>query len=47
MGGEDLPLDVLDHPKLGKRYLLLPTEGGTQFCELGDPIRPFGRIDKT
>ena len=42
MGGEDLPLDVLEYPSLGKRYLLLPTDGGTEFYELKDPIKPFG-----
>lgn len=42
MGGEDLPMDVLDYPALGKRYLLLPSETGTQFYELKDPIKPFG-----
>lgn len=46
MGGEDLPLDVVDYPKIGKRYVLVPGEGGTDFYELGEPIRPFGRADK-
>ncbi len=45
MGGEDLPLDVIDYPKLGKRYLLMPGERGTEFYELTDPIRPFGKAD--
>jgi uncharacterized cupin superfamily protein len=45
MGGEDLPLDVVEYPKLGKRYLLVPGDGGTDFFELKDPIRPFGRAD--
>lgn len=43
MGGEDLPLDVLDYPQLGKRYLLMAGDGGVDFFELKDPIRPFGR----
>jgi uncharacterized cupin superfamily protein len=45
MGGEDLPLDVVEYPELGKRYLLMAGEGGTDFFELKDPIRPFGRAD--
>lgn len=42
MGGEDQPLDMLDYPTLDKRYLLLRTTGGTEFYELGAPIKPFG-----
>jgi uncharacterized cupin superfamily protein len=42
MGGEDAPLDVLDYPTLDKRYLLLRTGNGTEFYELGAPIKPFG-----
>jgi len=42
MGGEDQPLDVIEYPHLGKRYLLVGTPEGTEFYELGDPIRPFG-----
>ena len=42
MGGEDKPLDVLDYPSLGKRYLLIGSAGGTEFYELGAPIKPFG-----
>ena len=42
MGGEDKPLDVLDYPTLGKRYLLVGSAGGTEFYELGAPIKPFG-----
>lgn len=42
MGGEDQPLDVLDYPTLDKRYLLLRTAGGTEFYELGAPLKPFG-----
>jgi uncharacterized cupin superfamily protein len=42
MGGEDRPLDVLDYPTLGKRYLLIGTAGGTEFYELGAPVKPFG-----
>jgi uncharacterized cupin superfamily protein len=42
MGGEDQPLDVLDYPTLGKRYLLIRSAGGTEFHELGAPIKPFG-----
>jgi uncharacterized cupin superfamily protein len=46
MGGESLPLDVLDYPTLGKRYLLMPGKDGTQFFELKESSRPFGRADK-
>ena len=45
MGGEDLPLDVVDYPKLGKRYLLMAGEGGVDFFELKEPIRPFERAE--
>ena len=38
MGGENKPLDVLDYPTLGKRYLLIGSAGGTEFYELGAPI---------
>ncbi len=44
MGGEDAPLDVLDYPTLGKRYLLIRGGDGTEFYELGAPIKPFGPI---
>lgn len=40
MGGENQPLDVLDYPTLGKRYLVM----GSEFYELKDPIKPFGRV---
>ncbi len=43
MGGEDHPLDVLDYPKLGKRYLLTRNPDGTEFTELGPVSRPFRR----
>jgi uncharacterized cupin superfamily protein len=46
MGGEDVALDVIDYPKLGKRFLLAPGERGTDFYELGEPIRPFGKADR-
>jgi uncharacterized cupin superfamily protein len=45
MGGEDKPIDVVSFPNDGKRYLLMQTEGGTQFYELGEPIRPFGKAE--
>jgi uncharacterized cupin superfamily protein len=44
MGGENLPMDVLDYPTLGKRFLLLPGEKGVEFYELKDPVVPFGRV---
>ena len=43
MGGESQPLEVIDYPKLGKRYLLMPGQKGVAFYELKDPIVPFGR----
>jgi len=46
MGGESLPLDVIDYPTIGKRYALVAGEKGAEFHELKDPIRPFGRADK-
>ena len=42
MGGEHEPLDVLEYPTLGKRYLLISTPNGTEFYELNDPSKPFG-----
>jgi uncharacterized cupin superfamily protein len=45
MGGEALPLDVLDYPKLGKRFLLLYGQGVPEFYELGAPTKPFGLAD--
>ncbi len=46
MGGESLSMDVIDYPDLGKRYAMVPGKDGTDFYELTDPIRPFGRADK-
>jgi uncharacterized cupin superfamily protein len=46
MGGEGLPLDVLDYPDLGKRYLLVYGGGSPDFYELGEPSKPFGLADK-
>lgn len=43
MGGESLPMDVVEYPHLGKRYLLLNTPAGTEFYELATPAMPFGR----
>ena len=42
MGGENVPLDVIDYPTLGKRYLLRGTDQGTEFYELAAPTSPFG-----
>ncbi|MGH7155212.1 MAG: cupin domain-containing protein, partial [Acetobacteraceae bacterium] len=43
MGGEAVPLDVLDYPTLGKRYLLQYAPGAPpEFYELGQPSKPFG-----
>ncbi len=43
MGGEDKAIDVLTYPKDDKRYLLMQTEKGTEFYELGEPIKPLGQ----
>ena len=43
MGGERHPVDVVEYPHLGKRYALIFTPTGTEFYELGSPVRPFGR----
>jgi uncharacterized cupin superfamily protein len=45
MGGEALPLDVLDYPTLGKRFLLVYGGGPPDFYELGEPSKPFGLAD--
>lgn len=45
MGGEDRPIDVVSYPEHGKRYLIMQTEGGSEFYELGEPIKPFGKAD--
>jgi uncharacterized cupin superfamily protein len=45
MGGEDQPVDVLDYPHLGKRYVLIATPQGTEFYELGTPEKPFGPVE--
>ena len=42
MGGEAVPLDVLDYPNLGKRFLLVYAGGPPDFYELGTPSKPFG-----
>jgi uncharacterized cupin superfamily protein len=41
MGGEAMPLDVLDYPTLGKRFLLVYAGGVPEFYELGQPTKPF------
>jgi len=45
MGGEDKPIDVVSYPNLDKRYLLMQTPNGTEFYELGEPSKPFGKAD--
>lgn len=45
MGGEDKPIDVVTFPEAGKRYLLMQTDKGAQFYELGEPMKPFGAAE--
>jgi uncharacterized cupin superfamily protein len=45
MGGEDKPIDVVSYPEQDKRYLMMQTESGTEFYELGKPIKPFGKAE--
>ena len=45
MGGEAVPLDVLDYPALGKRFLLHYAGGPPDFYELAAPSKPFGLVD--
>jgi uncharacterized cupin superfamily protein len=45
MGGEDKPIDVLAYPHLDKRYLLMRTDKGAEYYELGAPTKPFGKAD--
>ncbi len=45
MGGEAVPLDVLDYPTLGKRFLLVYGGGPPDFYELTAPAKPFGLAD--
>ncbi len=46
MGGEDQPVDVIDYPQLGKRYVLIGTPQGTEFYELGAAEKPFGPVER-
>lgn len=45
MGGEDKPIDVVSYPDLNKRFLLMQTDSGTEFYELGEPTTPYGKAD--
>ena len=46
MGGEAVPLDVLDYPALGKRFLLVRGKGVSEFYELGTPSKPFDLVEQ-
>jgi uncharacterized cupin superfamily protein len=46
MGGENLGKDVIDYPRLGKRYLLMPEGRKTGFFELVGPQFPFRRLEE-
>ncbi|MCL4714930.1 MAG: cupin domain-containing protein [Hyphomonadaceae bacterium] len=45
MGGEDKPIDVVEYPAHAKRYLIMRTEKGPEFYELGEPTRPIRAPD--
>lgn len=45
MGGEDRPIDVVSYPAHDKRYLIVQTDKGAEFYELGEPIKPLGKAD--
>jgi uncharacterized cupin superfamily protein len=45
MGGERRPLEIIDYRRLGRTYLLRGSPKGTEFFELPEPIRPFGRAE--
>ena len=45
MGGEDRPIDVVSYPNDNKRYLIMQTEKGAEFYELGEPIKTFGKAE--
>jgi uncharacterized cupin superfamily protein len=47
MGGEAVPLDVLDYPTLGKRFLLVHGKGVPEFYELGTPSKPFDLVEQS
>jgi GST-like protein len=45
-GGTDVPLDILDYPDLGKRFVLEWDGKRVAFLPLGDAQYPFERIDQ-
>jgi uncharacterized cupin superfamily protein len=45
MGGEDKPIDVVSYPAHDKRYLIMQTDKGAEFYELGEPIKPIAKPD--
>ena len=45
MGGEDRPIDVGEYPHDSKRFLIMQTEHGSEFYELGAPTKPIGKPD--
>ena len=45
MGGEDRPIDVVSYPELEKRFLIMQGDKGTEFYELGEPMKPLGKPD--
>ena len=45
MGGEDKPIDVVSYPNNDKRFLILRSDDGPEFYELGEPTTPIGKPD--
>ena len=35
----------VSYPELEKRFLMMQTDKGTEFYELGEPTRPYGKAD--
>lgn len=45
MGGEDRAIDVVSYPAHDKRFLIMQTDKGAEYYELGEPTKPFGKAD--
>ena len=42
---EDRPIDVVSYPAHDKRFLIMQTDEGAEYYELGEPTTPFGKAD--